>query len=209
MRYLDRARKPLIGEPIVLKGEKDGITVEAALWWNDSYNETVLCFTTTIPQRDGGTHRLEAHVGDAGAALLGELRYVSNTVYESGGGAGLAIGIVLVLLLVGAVLFVLSRRQKQACLLVVREGEDEGQWYEVFELPVRIGSMRENDIVIVQPGISRKHCLLEREGRAIVLVDTNSELGTFVNGARVTRHVLEEDDVIRLGSEVELAYEAR
>ncbi|MBP0616115.1 DNA topoisomerase (ATP-hydrolyzing) subunit B [Jiella mangrovi] len=55
-RYLDRSRKPLIPEPIVTMGEKDGIVVEAALWWNDSYNETVLCFTNNIPQRDGGTH---------------------------------------------------------------------------------------------------------------------------------------------------------
>ena len=56
VRYLDRAKAPLIGKPIMMKGEKDGITVEVALWWNDSYHENVLPFTNNIPQRDGGTH---------------------------------------------------------------------------------------------------------------------------------------------------------
>ncbi len=56
VRYLDRSKTSALAEPIMVRGEKDGITVEAALWWNDSYHETVLCFTNNIPQRDGGTH---------------------------------------------------------------------------------------------------------------------------------------------------------
>ncbi|MDR3374571.1 MAG: DNA topoisomerase (ATP-hydrolyzing) subunit B [Ancalomicrobiaceae bacterium] len=56
VRYLDRAKHPALAKPIYLKSEKDGITVECALWWNDSYHEQTLCFTNNIPQRDGGTH---------------------------------------------------------------------------------------------------------------------------------------------------------
>ncbi|MET0748836.1 MAG: ATP-binding protein, partial [Rhizobium sp.] len=37
--YLDRAKKPLVDKPVAIRGEKDGIVVEVAMWWNDSYHE--------------------------------------------------------------------------------------------------------------------------------------------------------------------------
>ncbi|MEC8040205.1 MAG: DNA topoisomerase (ATP-hydrolyzing) subunit B [Pseudomonadota bacterium] len=56
VKYLDRSKTSLMEDPIYVRGEKDDIGVELAMWWNDSYHETVLPFTNNIPQRDGGTH---------------------------------------------------------------------------------------------------------------------------------------------------------
>ncbi|MBS0536507.1 MAG: DNA topoisomerase (ATP-hydrolyzing) subunit B [Proteobacteria bacterium] len=56
VQFLDRNKSPLIPKPVMIRAEKDGITVDCALWWNDAYHENVLCFTNNIPQRDGGTH---------------------------------------------------------------------------------------------------------------------------------------------------------
>jgi DNA gyrase subunit B len=55
-KYLDRNKQVLHSPPVSIRGEKDGMTVEVAMQWNDSYHETMLCFTNNIPQRDGGTH---------------------------------------------------------------------------------------------------------------------------------------------------------
>ena len=58
VEWLDRAKTPVFTPPISLKtpAEQAGIRVEFALSWNDSFHETMLCFTNNIPQRDGGTH---------------------------------------------------------------------------------------------------------------------------------------------------------
>ena len=56
VEYLDRAKAGLIPAPIMIVAEREGVTVEVAMTWNDSYHESTLAFTNNIPQRDGGTH---------------------------------------------------------------------------------------------------------------------------------------------------------
>ncbi len=77
VQYIDRNRQAL-HSTINLRGERDGMTVEASLQWNDSYHENVLCFTNNIPQRDGGTH--------LAGFRAGLTRTVNN--YAASGGLG-------------------------------------------------------------------------------------------------------------------------
>jgi len=56
VQHLNRTRTALHNDPVSMKAEKDGVTVELSMQWTDSYQENVFCFTNNIPQRDGGTH---------------------------------------------------------------------------------------------------------------------------------------------------------
>ncbi len=76
VRYLDRSKTAVMSDPIFITGERDGIGIEVAMWWNDSYHETVLPFTNNIPQRDGGSHM---------AGFRGALTRTINAYAQSSG----------------------------------------------------------------------------------------------------------------------------
>tara|TARA_R110002050_G_scaffold847_7_gene6052 strand:+ start:26009 stop:28432 length:2424 start_codon:yes stop_codon:yes gene_type:complete len=76
VEYLNRNKNVLHRPPLFVTGEKNGISVELALQWTDSYHESTLCFTNNIPQRDGGTHL---------AGFRGALTRVVNGYAQSSG----------------------------------------------------------------------------------------------------------------------------
>jgi len=76
VKYIDRSKSAMMDEPIFITGERDDIGVEVAMWWNDSYHETVLPFTNNIPQRDGGSHM---------AGFRGALTRTINNYAQSSG----------------------------------------------------------------------------------------------------------------------------
>jgi DNA gyrase subunit B len=92
VRYLDRSKTSPMEEPIFITGERDGIGIEVAMWWNDSYHETVLPFTNNIPQRDGGTHlagfrgaltrTINLYAGSSGIAKKEKINFTGDDARE-------------------------------------------------------------------------------------------------------------------------------
>lgn len=115
---------------------------------------------------------------------------------------GRAVGIILMGLLIGLGIGLLEQVAKQAWLKVVR-GEFEGKEYLVFAGTTSIGNNGKNTIVLFKDRlVAPHHCDIALEGSRYVLTDSGSPLGTIVNGARVSRHVLRQGDAIAIGNSV-------
>lgn len=76
VNHINKSKSPLHEDVISFSGEKNDITVECALQWTNAYNESMLCFTNNIPQKDGGTHL----AGFRGALT----RCLNNYILENG-----------------------------------------------------------------------------------------------------------------------------
>jgi predicted component of type VI protein secretion system len=91
--------------------------------------------------------------------------------------------------------------------LVMSQGPQPGQTFMLDRDWLTLGRDPSNDIVIVDPQVSRQHARIMRQGKMIVIEDLGSTNGTFVNGMRLTGpHVMANGDVIGLGDAVTLTY---
>ncbi len=76
VNHINKSKAPLHENVISIAGEDKDIQVEAAMQWTNAYNESMLCFTNNIPQKDGGTH-----LAGFRAALT---RTINNYINENG-----------------------------------------------------------------------------------------------------------------------------
>lgn len=100
--------------------------------------------------------------------------------------------------------------------VVITEGPETGKEYTIDQAVI-LGRLDSNDIPIHDRKASREHAKIYRQGDRFAIVDLNSSNGTFVNGEKITKHILAEGDQIRIGvvslrfedPEAEAAHRAR
>jgi two-component system cell cycle response regulator len=102
------------------------------------------------------------------------------------------------------------RQERQASLLVVAGASSMGRIFRVDQPSMTVGRNETCDICLPEGGISRRHLRLVRdEQNNIFAIDLDSTNGTFVNDARITRHLLRDGESIRLGPDTVLKFSYR
>jgi pSer/pThr/pTyr-binding forkhead associated (FHA) protein len=100
-----------------------------------------------------------------------------------------------------------SKPPAPSITLTMRKGPKPGQQFTFIQDTIALGRRDDNDVVIDDPQISRRHASLSWEEGTFVLRDLGSANGTFLNAARITEpHILREGDAISLGSDVVLSF---
>ncbi len=83
--------------------------------------------------------------------------------------------------------------------LTIQEGKDQGRQYSFDQPEVSIGRTAENDVVLYDPGVSRKHAVIREDGGRLVVQDMGSANGTQVNGNPITEEELQAGDMVSVG----------
>jgi FHA domain len=157
--------------------------------------------------READRHHLRIAIGRNEGERIAEMDLVTDDVAVSPLSWKVWAGLGGIVLLAGGAAYGL--RPRSFARLVVATGPERGCRFEIFGAPVSIGAAVGNDILLPDPHVSRNHAVLERHGRSMELVDSNSENGTFVNRDRVgpgSRRPLSSGDTITLGGTVSLTY---
>jgi two-component system, cell cycle response regulator len=90
--------------------------------------------------------------------------------------------------------------QQRTAYLIVINGRSVGKMYKLTNDTIVLGRAPDNDVLIEDEGVSRKHAKIERQPAGLVLVDNGSTNGVFVNGTKVNRHLLQDGDKLQIGS---------
>jgi VWFA-related protein len=163
--------------------------------WRQVTRSYVLRFPTPM---DGGFHTLTVSIGDASDSHVVSYPRIARPTWQYALPAGLGVA-------VGLLVFVLLQRRSPGRLVL--SGND--RMAETFVLrrgTTRIGALSENDVVIAEAGVSRKHAEIRSQGGHVELHDLRSTNGTFVNGAPIRSCRLRPGDKIRIGT-VDVVFE--